>query len=93
MNKQDMIDVIATSADITKAAAEKALNSFTETVTGVLKEKGKVSLAGFGSFETSERSAREGINPQTRQPISIPASTVAKFKASKALKEAINDSK
>jgi len=90
MNKHELIDVIAASADITKVAAEKALNTFTETVTNTLKEKGKVSIAGFGSFETSERSAREGINPQTRQPISIPASTVAKFKASKSLKEAVN---
>ena len=91
MNKQDLIDLIASSADITKVAAEKALTTFTESITGTLKEKGKVSIAGFGSFETSERAARDGVNPQTLKPISIPAATVAKFKASKALKEAINE--
>ena len=90
MNKQDIIDLMASSAGITKVAAEKALTTFTETITGTLKEKGKVSIAGFGSFETSERAAREGINPQTLKRISISASTVPKFKASKALKEAIN---
>ena len=93
MNKQELIDIISASADITKVAAEKALNTFTDTITKTLQEKGKVSIAGFGSFETSERAAREGINPQTRQPISIPASTVAKFKASKALKEAVNENR
>lgn len=93
MNKHDLIDVIAASADITKAAAEKAVNAFTESVTNTLKEKGKVSIAGFGSFETSERAAREGINPQNGQPIAIPAKTMAKFKASKVLKEAVNETR
>ena len=90
MNKQDLIDAIAEAASITKVAAEQALNTFTGTVTETLKTGGKVAIAGFGSFEPSQRSARTGRNPQTGEPIEIAASTVAKFKAGKALKDAIN---
>ncbi len=81
MNKAELIDAMAEDAGISKAAAKKALDSFTDHVTGTLAKGGRVSLVGFGSFSTSERSAREGRNPQTGKKIQIPAKTVAKFKA------------
>ncbi|MCH9770638.1 MAG: HU family DNA-binding protein [Gammaproteobacteria bacterium] len=90
MNKQDLIDAIAQAADISKSAAEVALNTFTDSVTETLVNGGKVAILGFGSFETSNRAARTGHNPQTGQKMQIPASTVAKFKAGKKLKDAVN---
>ena len=90
MNKQELIDLIAENADISKLSAEAALNSFLEGVTTTLKKGGKVSIPGFGSFETSQRAARSGRNPQTGETITIPAATVAKFKAGKKLKDSIN---
>lgn len=81
MNKADLIDAMAADAGISKAAAKKALDSFTSNVTDSLAKGGRVSLVGFGSFSTSKRSAREGRNPQTGKKINIPAKTVAKFKA------------
>lgn len=85
MNKADLIDAMAEDAGISKAAAKKALDSFTDNVTGALAKGGRVSLVGFGTFSTSERSAREGRNPQTGKKIQIPAKTVAKFKAGSEL--------
>jgi DNA-binding protein HU-beta len=85
MNKADLIDAMAADAGISKAAAKKALDSFTNHVTDTLAKGGRVSLVGFGTFSTSERSAREGRNPQTGQTIQIPAKTVAKFKAGSEL--------
>lgn len=85
MNKADLIDAMAADAGISKAAAKKALDSFTENVTNALAKGGRVSLVGFGTFSTSERSAREGRNPQTGKKIQIPAKTVAKFKAGSEL--------
>lgn len=85
MNKAELIDAMAADAGISKAAAKKALDSFTENVTKTLAGGGRVSLVGFGTFSTSERSAREGRNPQTGQTIQIPAKTVAKFKAGSEL--------
>ena len=90
MNKQEMINAMAEAAEISKAAAERALNTFTDSVTTTLKDGGKVAIAGFGSWETSERAAREGRNPQTGEKLTINASTAAKFKAAKALKDALN---
>lgn len=81
MNKADLIDAMASDAGISKAAAKKALDSFTENVSGTLEKSGRVTVLGFGTFSTSERSAREGRNPQTGKKIQIPAKTVAKFKA------------
>lgn len=81
MNKAELIDAMAEDAGISKAAAKKALDSFTDNVSDTLGKGGRVSLVGFGSFSTSERSAREGRNPQTGKKIQIPAKTVAKFKA------------
>lgn len=85
MNKADLIDAMAAEAGISKAAAKKALDAFTDKVTETLASGGRVSLVGFGTFSTSERSAREGRNPQTGQTIQIPAKTVAKFKAGSEL--------
>jgi DNA-binding protein HU-beta len=85
MNKADLIDAMAEDAGISKAAAKKALDSFTDRVSATLAGGGRVSLVGFGTFSTSERSAREGRNPQTGATIQIPAKTVAKFKAGSEL--------
>lgn len=81
MNKADLIDAMASDAGISKAAAKKALDSFTDNVSSTLEKGGRVTVLGFGTFSTSERSAREGRNPQTGKKIQIPAKTVAKFKA------------
>ena len=90
MNKSELIDAMAQDADITKAAAKKALESFISNVTETLKKKdGKVSLVGFGTFSVAERAARQGINPATKQPIKIAAKTVAKFKAGAELSDSV----
>lgn len=81
MNKADLIDSMAEDAGISKAAAKKALDSFTDNVSNTLSKGGRVTVLGFGTFSTSKRSAREGRNPQTGKKINIPAKTVAKFKA------------
>lgn len=90
MNKSEFTAKIAEKAGITKAAAEKAVNAFTDTVTEALKDGDKVQLVGFGTFETGVRSARDGINPATKEKIHIPESKTPKFKAGKALKDSIN---
>ncbi len=90
MNKTELVAAIAKEADLTKVDAEKALKAFTETVSKELKKKGKVQLIGFGTFETAKRAARTGRNPQTGKDIKIPAAVVPKFKAGKALKDAVN---
>ena len=90
MNKGELIDAIAKDAGITKAQAQAALDSVVNNVTSALKGGQKVTLVGFGTFGVSERSAREGRNPQTGKPIKIPAKNVAKFTPGKALKDAIN---
>ena len=93
MNKSELIDAMAADAGITKAAAKKALDSFTDNVTAALKKGDKISLVGFGTFSTSERSARNGINPQTKKTIKIAAKTVAKFKAGSELSAAVDSKK
>ena len=90
MNKGQLIDNIAESADISKAAAGRALDAFIESVTGALVEGDSVSLIGFGAFSVKERAARTGRNPQTGAPIEIKAAKVHAFKAGKSLKDAIN---
>ena len=90
MNKTELIAGIAEKADISKKDAEAALNAFTEVVTAELKKNGKVQLVGFGTFEVSQRAAREGRNPQTGETMKIDACKAPKFKAGKALKDAIN---
>jgi DNA-binding protein HU-beta len=90
MNKGQLIDNIAESADISKAAANRALDAFIDSVTNALVEGDSVSLIGFGSFSVKERAARTGRNPQTGGEIQIPAAKVPAFKAGKSLKDAIN---
>jgi len=85
MTKAELIAVMAKSAGITKAAAAKALQSYTDSVTKELKKNGKLGLVGFGTFSVVKRKAREGRNPQTGKTIKIPAKKVIKFKAGKEL--------
>ena len=90
MSKTELVDFIADKAGLTKAEATRALDATLEGITEGLKNEGKVALVGFGTFSAKERAAREGINPLTKEPLSIPAKTVASFKAGSKLKEAIN---
>ena len=91
MNKTELVAAIAASADISKKDAEKALKAFVDVVTDSLKKGDKVQLVGFGTFEVAERSAREGRNPQTGETMKIAACKAPKFKAGKALKDAVNE--
>ena len=90
MNKTELIDAMANASGLTKKDAESALNAFTSVVGEEIAKGGKVSLVGFGTFEVSERAAREGRNPQTGETMKIEASKAPKFKAGKALKDAVN---
>ncbi|AIX50468.1 MULTISPECIES: nucleoid-associated protein HU-beta [Pantoea] len=90
MNKSQLIDKIAAEADISKAAAGRVLEAFTESVSGALKEGDEVALVGFGTFSVRERAERAGRNPQTGKEITIPAGKVPGFRAGKALKDAVN---
>ena len=91
MNKTELIAEIAERAEISKKDAEKALKAFTDVVADELVKGEKVQLVGFGTFEVSERAAREGRNPQSGEPMQIPASKSPRFKAGKALKDMINE--
>ncbi|MBQ9764946.1 MAG: HU family DNA-binding protein [Lachnospiraceae bacterium] len=90
MNKTELINAIAEKAELSKKDADKALKAFVDVVTEELKKGEKIQLVGFGTFEVSERAAREGRNPQTGATMKIAASKAPKFKAGKALKDAIN---
>lgn len=90
MNKTEFIAAVAEEAGLSKTDAAKAVKAFTDVVTEEMKKGEKVQLIGFGNFEVSKRSAREGINPATKEKITIAAANVPKFKAGKALKEALN---
>jgi DNA-binding protein HU-beta len=90
MNKFELVAAIATSADITKAEAERALNGIMEAITDALSKGDKVTLIGFGTFSTTKRAARDGRNPQTGKAMKIKAKTVAKFKAGAKLADAVN---
>ncbi len=90
MNKTELVAAIAEQTELSKKDAEKALKAFIDVVTDELKKGEKVQLVGFGTFEISERAAREGRNPLTGEAMSIPASKAPKFKAGKALKDAVN---
>ena len=87
MSKVELIAAVASAAGLSKKDAEKAVNAFISTVTESLKKGEKVSLVGFGTFEMRERHARVGHNPQTKEPMNIPASKVPAFKAGKSLKD------
>ena len=90
MNKSELIEKIASGADISKAAAGRALDSFIGAVTEGLKEGDKIALVGFGTFEVRQRAERTGRNPQTGKEIKIAAANIPAFKAGKALKDAVN---
>ena len=90
MNKTEFIAAVAEKAEISKKDSEKALKAFVDVVTEQLKAGDKVQLVGFGTFEVSERAAREGRNPQTGETMTIAASKAPKFKAGKALKDMVN---
>ncbi|MCC6374418.1 MAG: HU family DNA-binding protein [Moraxellaceae bacterium] len=88
MNKSELIEAIAASAQLTKADAARALDGFTSAVTSALQAGDNVSLIGFGTFSVKERAARKGRNPKTGVELDIPASKVPDFKAGKGLKDA-----
>lgn len=90
MNKTELIAAIAEKAELSKKDSEKALKAFVDVVTEELKKEHKIQLVGFGTFEVSSRSARTGRNPQTGEEMEIAACKAPKFKAGKALKDAIN---
>ncbi|WP_144391390.1 HU family DNA-binding protein [Pleionea sediminis] len=90
MNKSELIDAIAAGADISKAAAGRALDATLDSITESLRKGDQVALVGFGTFSVKQRAARTGLNPQTKEKIQIPAATVPAFKAGKALKDAVN---
>ena len=89
MTKADLVAEMAKAAGITKAAAEKALGSFTKSISKSLSKGGKVTLVGFGTFSIRERKARKGRNPQTGKEMMLKAKRVPKFSPGKALKSAI----
>lgn len=90
MNKSELIDAIASKADITKAASSKALDAVLASITEALAKDDSVVLVGFGSFVVKSRAARTGRNPRTKEPIEIAAAKVPAFKAGKNLKDAVN---
>lgn len=90
MNKSELIEAIAASADIPKAAAGRALDAMVDSITDALKKGDQVALVGFGTFAVKERAARTGRNPRTGDPIEIAAAKIPSFKAGKALKDAVN---
>ena len=90
MNKSELIDVVAESADLPKAVAGRAIDAIIDAITDSLKKEDPVVLVGFGSFATKHRAARTGRNPQTGAAIEIKAARVPGFKAGKALKDAVN---
>jgi DNA-binding protein HU-beta len=89
MTKQDLVNVVATDAELTKKDAEKALNSVTKAITDALVKGESISLIGFGTFKVSHKAARKGRNPRTGEEIDIPARKVPVFTAGKGLKDAV----
>lgn len=89
MNKSELIDLVAQEADLSKAAATRALDTILDVVTRTLKQGDQVSLVGFGTFLVGRRAARTGRNPKTGENITIPEANVPKFRAGKALKDAV----
>ena len=91
MNRTELVAAMAEATELSKKDAEAALKAFIDVVTAEMKKGEKVQLGGFGTFEVSERAAREGRNPQTGETMTIAASKSPKFKAGKALKDAVNE--
>lgn len=89
MNKVELIEAVASKSEISKKDVEKVINAFTNVVTDALVAANKVHLVGFGTFEVVERAERQGRNPATNEPMLIKASKSPKFKAGKALKDAV----
>ena len=90
MNKAELINAVAASAEVSKKDAEAVITATLDAIVDALKEGEKVQLVGFGSFEVKKRAARIGRNPKTKEPIDIPASTVPVFKAGNVLKEVVS---
>ena len=90
MNKSELVIAVAESSDLSKAGTTKATEAIFDAITNALKDGDVIQIIGFGSFSVSDRAAREGRNPSTGETIQIAASKQAKFKAGKALKEAVN---
>lgn len=90
MNKTELVAAVSEAAGLSKKDTEAAVKAFTEVVSEELKKGGKIQLVGFGTFEVSERAAREGRNPRTGENMKIAASKTPKFKAGKALKDLVN---
>ncbi|MBB5218160.1 MULTISPECIES: HU family DNA-binding protein [Treponema] len=90
MKRTELVDAIAKDTGLTKKDADAAIKSFIENVTKAISSGDDVALVGFGTFTVSERAARDGINPLTKEKIHIPAAKAPKFKAGKALKDAVN---
>jgi|TARA_B110000879_G_scaffold143271_1_gene186286 DNA-binding protein HU-beta len=90
VNKSELIESVAASADLPKAAAGRAVDAVVEAVTTALQNGDSVALVGFGTFSVKDRAARTGRNPQTGEPIQIKAAKIPSFKAGKALKDAVN---
>jgi DNA-binding protein HU-beta len=90
MNKTELIDAVASSADLSKADATRAVDAVVDNITETLRKGDAVTLVGFGTFEVRERAARSGRNPQTGETIQIKASKAPAFKAGKAFKDAVN---
>ncbi|MCD6526761.1 MAG: HU family DNA-binding protein [Desulfuromonas sp.] len=90
MTKTELVNAIAEKSELSKSDSEKALKAFVDTITEALKAGDKIAMVGFGTFSVGDRAARVGKNPQTGAAINIPAAKVPKFKAGKALKDAVN---
>ncbi len=90
MNKGDLVDVVASAADITKSQAADAVNAVFDNIQKTLKKGDKAAFVGFGTFSTSRRAARDGRNPRTGETIKIAAKTLVKFKAGKGLTDSVN---
>jgi DNA-binding protein HU-beta len=90
VNKTELIDAVAEGADISKAAATRAVDTMLDSISKTLATGNQVTLVGFGTFSVKQRAARTGRNPRTGEPIDIPAAKVPGFKAGKALKDAVN---
>jgi DNA-binding protein HU-beta len=90
VNKSELVEALAASANMSKTDSAEVIDSLVDIITGALKSGGSVSISGFGTFSVSDRAARTGRNPQTGAAIDIPAAKIPKFKAGKALKDAVN---
>ena len=89
MNKTEFINAVAEQSGLSKVDSKKAVEAFFQTISNEMKEGGKISLLGFGSFSTTEKAARKGVNPKTKEVIDIPARKVVKFKAGAELTDKI----